>query len=82
MYMIAMTSKTISITEEIYDRLNTLKVENESFSQLFQRMIDLYQTNLTECFGAWKISSEDYESLWKDITLRPGRKWIHNTDLE
>ncbi|MHA1672436.1 MAG: antitoxin VapB family protein [Promethearchaeota archaeon] len=77
-----MASKTISITEEIYDRLNALKIKSESFSQLFQRMIDLYQKNLTECFGAWKISSEDYETIWEDITQRSGRKWMRTVNLE
>ena len=77
-----MASKTISITEEIYNRLSTLKDKHESFSQLFQRMIDLYQKNLDECFGAWDMSEEDYNLIWKDISNRSGRKWVHSLELE
>ncbi len=76
--MLVVASKTISITEEIYRRLSTLKDKNESFSQLFQRMIDLYQKNLEDCFGAWKMSDKDYESIWGPISHRSGRKWVHD----
>ncbi len=77
-----MTSKTISITEEIYNRLKKLKDENESFSQLFQRMLEVYHQNLKDCFGAWEISDEDYSTIWEDITHRKGRKWEHNQKME
>ena len=77
-----MTSKTISITEEIYNRLKKLKDEKESFSQLFQRMIEVYHHNLTDCYGAWEISDEDYSKIWEDITHRKGRKWQHNQIME
>ena len=76
-----MTSKTISITEEIYNRLKKLKDENESFSQLFHRMLEVYQHNLKDCFGAWEISDDDYATIWKDITQRKGRKWQHNQQM-
>ena len=77
-----MTSKTISITEEIYNRLVALKDEKESFSQLFHRMIELYQKNLKDCFGAWKMSENDYKAIWDDIADRSGRKWSHFLDSE
>ena len=73
-----MASKTISITEEIYNRLVNLKDEKESFSQLFNRMLEVYHQNLTECFGAWEISDEDYSEIWEDLTHRKGRKWQRN----
>ena len=77
-----MASKTISITEEIYNRLVKLKDENESFSQLFKRMIEVYHQNLKDCYGAWKISDEDYSTIWEDLTNRKGRKWQHNQKME
>ncbi len=76
--MVDMASKTISITEEIYNRLITLKGKNESFSQLFNRMISLYQKNLNESFGAWEMSEEEYIEIWGNIANRPGRKWTHS----
>ncbi|MHA1856200.1 MAG: antitoxin VapB family protein [Promethearchaeota archaeon] len=77
-----MASKTISITEEVYNRLVKLKDKNESFSQLFQRMLDVYHQNLKDCFGIWNISDEDYSTVWEDITYRKGRKWKHNQKME
>ncbi|MHA2001856.1 MAG: antitoxin VapB family protein [Promethearchaeota archaeon] len=77
-----MTSKTISITAEVYNRLVKLKDEKESFSQLFQRMLEVYNQNLKDCYGAWKISDEDYSIIWEDITHRRGRKWQHNQNME
>ena len=73
-----MASKTISITEEIYNQLSNLKDKDESFTQLFCRMINLYQKNLEESFGAWNLSNEDFSEIWGDITERPGRKFSHS----
>lgn len=74
----SMASKTISITEEIYEKLVKIKSESESFSQLFQRMLELYNSNIDECFGAWKLSESEFNQIWKDIYNRSGRKWDHD----
>jgi len=46
------------------------------------KMLDDYHHKLKECFGAWDISDEDYAAIWKDITHRKGRKWLHYPKIE
>jgi predicted CopG family antitoxin len=72
-----MTSKTISITNEIYEELQQIKQNKESFSQLFARMIELHRQNLERSFGAWKMSDDDVEEFWGLTKNRKGRKWNH-----
>lgn len=73
-----MASKTISITEEIYEKLVKIKNKKESFSQLFHRMLELYNSNIDECFGEWDLSESEFNHIWKDIYQRSGRKWDHD----
>ncbi len=76
MYMcIHMTSKNISITEEVYKKLIKIKRENESFSELFLRLLKIQKTSMKRTFGAWNLSEEEESEIWKDISGRSGRKW-------
>ncbi len=76
MYMcIHMTSKNISITEEVYKKLMKIKRENESFSELFLRLLKIQKTNMKRTFGAWNLSKEEESEIWKDISSHSGRKW-------
>ncbi len=76
MYMcIHMTSKNISITEEVYKKLMKIKRENESFSELFLRLLKIQKTNMKRTFGAWNLSKEEESEIWKAISSRSGRKW-------
>ena len=70
-----MTSKTISITEEIYNELIKIKGKNESFSQLFSRLLNLQKKNLKELFGSWDLSEEEKAEIWSNISNRPSRRW-------
>jgi len=81
MYMcIHMTSKNISITEEVYNKLMKIKRENESFSELFLRLLSIQKTNFEKTFGAWNLNEKESKEIWGDITNRPGRKW-KKTDI-
>ena len=81
MYMcIHMTSKNISITEEVYNKLMKIKRENESFSELFLRLLSVQKINFEKTFGAWNLNEKESKEIWGDITNRPGRKW-KKTDI-
>jgi predicted CopG family antitoxin len=72
---IHMTSKNISITEEVYHKLLKIKKEDESFSELFLRLLKIQKVKLENCFGAWNFSEEEKKEIWSDITSRSGRNW-------
>ena len=58
-----MATKTISITEEAYERLESQKKENESFSAVINRKFKKY--NLLDMAGA--ISKNSVKILEKSI---------------
>ncbi|MFX0083978.1 MAG: antitoxin VapB family protein [Candidatus Hodarchaeota archaeon] len=70
-----MTSKNISITEEVYKKLIKIKKDNESFSELFLRLLKIQKVKMENCFGAWNLSEEEKRDIWDDITNRTGRDW-------
>ena len=81
MYMCThMTSKNISITEDVYNKLLKIKRKDESFSELFLRLLKIQKNSLEKSFGAWKLSEEEKE-VWQDLTTRKGRSW-NKTSLE
>lgn len=47
-----MGSKNVSIQEDTYERLKLRKRDDESFTDLFERLLDS-RTDLTAGFGAW-----------------------------
>ena len=77
---IHMTSKNISITEDVYNKLMKIKRENESFSELFLRLLSVQKINFERTFGAWNLNEKESKEIWGDITNRPGRKW-KKTDI-
>ena len=70
-----MTSKNISITEEVYKKLMKIKRENESFSELFLRLLRIQKVNMEKSFGAWNLSEKEKSEIWDNITNRSGRSW-------
>ena len=76
MYMcIDMTSKNISITEDVYNKLLKIKRDGESFSELFLRLLKIQKNTLEKSFGAWDLSEEEKKEIWADISTRNGRNW-------
>ncbi len=54
-----MTTKTISITEDIYERLKAIKTEDESFSEELKRLTET-KGSIMEFAGSWNdIGEED-----------------------
>jgi predicted CopG family antitoxin len=70
-----MTSKNISITEDVYNKLLKIKREDESFSELFLRLLKIQKTTLEKSFGAWNLSKEEEKEIWADLKARTGRHW-------
>ncbi len=70
-----MGSKNISITEDVYNKLIKIKKEDESFSELFLRLLNSQKSNIEDAFGAWNLTEEEKRDIWDDITKREGRKW-------
>ncbi len=73
----SMASKNISITEKVYRELLKLKEPDESFSELFLRLIQTKKSAIEKCFGAWNLTSEEKKQIWDNITHREGRRWNH-----
>ena len=72
---IHMTSKNISITKDVYNKLLKIKLENESFSELFLRLLNIQKNTLEKSFGAWDLSEEEEKEIWVEISTRNGRSW-------
>ena len=71
-----MASKNISITEDVYNKLIKIKKKDESFSELFLRLLNIQKEKMEESFGAWNLSEKEKNDIWGDITERTGRKWV------
>jgi len=48
-----MTSKSISIKEEVYKKLNEFRTKNESFSRTIERLLETH-LDIMSLAGAWK----------------------------
>ena len=72
---IHMTSKNISITKDVYNKLLKIKLENESFSELFLRLLKIQKNTLEKSFGAWDLSEEEEKEIWIELSTRNGRSW-------
>ena len=74
-----MATKTISITEDAYERLAALKNENESFSGVIGRIT--HKPKLSDFHGI--LSEEVADKLEKSIKeLRKGHRKSHEKRME
>lgn len=66
-----MASKNISIRLDLYKKLKGLKEENESFSDLIERLLNEglkgSPSRLMKHFGAWSELPEDFEQIAEDF---------------
>ncbi len=73
---IIMATKTISIREDVYDILASLKKENESFSDVIWKLTKKRKPNLRDYFGVLKDSKaiieieEDVKKMRESARLR------------
>ena len=66
-----MATKTISIREDVYDVLKTLKRDNESFSEVISKLTKTKRSDISEYFGALKESKllDDIEEDCRKIRI-------------
>ncbi|MBI4918418.1 antitoxin VapB family protein [archaeon] len=65
-------TKTISIMDDVYDKLKSLKSRNESFSDELRRLTET-KGNIMDLAGAWSdITEEEGEKMKKAITSMRG----------
>ncbi|MBS7626983.1 antitoxin [Candidatus Bathyarchaeota archaeon] len=50
--------KTLTIKEEVYNELLKIKRDNESFSELFERMVKREKSDILKFAGAWSWMSD------------------------
>ena len=68
-----MTSKMISIRDEIYKNLKRLKSPDESFSELIKRLIENQQKDPLKHFGIAKNLSDDVLDEFEK-SIKEGKK--------
>ncbi len=76
-----MTSKNISITEDVYNKLLKIKRDNESFSELFLRLLKIQKNTLEKSFGTWSLSEVEKKEIWAGLSTRKARAW-NKSNLE
>ncbi len=70
-----MATKRLAIKSEVYDELLKIKKENESFSQLFERLLK-HKTDIMAFAGKWKADlnaaelKKDAENIRKNAIIR------------
>ena len=63
-----MASKTITITEDVYQLLKLLKKQDESFSELLRRLaMQVNGQKLEAFFGLWDINDQEYKEIQEKI---------------
>lgn len=55
-----MPTKTIRVSEDVYDRLKARKRDDESFTDLLDRLVD-EERDIYAGFGAWEDAAEEME---------------------
>jgi predicted CopG family antitoxin len=64
-----MATKTITVTEDAYDMLTNLKLENESFSEEIKRILTKRsRKNLMDFYGI--LSDKEGEDILKSVNER------------
>lgn len=61
-----MSTKTISITEDVYSMLLLEKGENESFSDVISRLVKR-RSKLSDSFGKWEMTDEEIERFKSEL---------------
>ncbi len=59
--------KTISVSDEVYTKLASLKHPGESFNEFFVRVAEKQTVDLKKFFGAWKMSDREEKAMKKDL---------------
>jgi len=74
-----MPFKTITIKHKVYKELSKAKLEDESFSDMFERMLHEKKPDLMEFAGAWKMGKDEEKDL--EASMK-GYRHSFDTDWE
>ncbi|MFO7795412.1 MAG: antitoxin VapB family protein [Promethearchaeati archaeon] len=74
-----MPSKLISVREEIYRKLKKLKNPDESFSDLFERIIKTQEKQPLKHFGIGKHLPEEFQDEFEAVILEAKKEFAENT---
>jgi predicted CopG family antitoxin len=69
---IYMTSRNISVTDDVYELLTKMKLKNESFSDTIRRLAK--RRNLIDCAGAWSDVPEEEMRAFEEGLRELGEK--------
>jgi predicted CopG family antitoxin len=61
-----MSTKTISITKDVYDMLLVEKEEDESFSDVISRIVKR-RSKLSDSFGKWEMTNEEIQKFKSEL---------------
>ncbi|MBU7036560.1 MAG: antitoxin [Theionarchaea archaeon] len=61
-----MSTKTISITKDVYDMLTMEKGDNESFSDVISRLVRR-RSKLSDSFGKWEMTDREIEEFKSEL---------------
>jgi predicted CopG family antitoxin len=73
-----MTSKLISVREDIYLKLKKLKKPEESFSDLLERMLKTREKNPLKYFGIAKDLPKEILDEFKESVLKAKKEYAEN----
>ena len=65
-----MGTRTIGITDEVYDRLSAQKREGESFTELIDRLLEERTTDWREGFDTLEADADELEQLIETTRTR------------
>ncbi len=62
-------AKLIAISEDVYNRLSKLKEREKakSFTAVILELLDVKERDITDLFGAWKMSDKEAGELHRRI---------------
>lgn len=67
-----MTSRHISVTDDVYELLSKMKLKNESFSETIRRLAK--RRDLLDCAGAWSdVAEEEMKALEGELSDLRGK---------
>ena len=73
-----MVIKSLTITEDAYNRLKAMKMGNESFSEVITELVNNNKTkkmkNLKEVYGLLE-GNKEHDKVWRDTLKKGWNKW-------
>lgn len=68
-----MSSINISITEDVYKLLKSLKKEDESFSDAIRNLVE--EKDISRCYGLWKGDEENIKIIREEALKTRRQRW-------